>query len=1019
MHRSGTSALSRSLNILGLRQPDDLLEPNEHNPLGYWEPRKIVQFNDRLLAEIKRHWADPKPMPLGWQDSVAGVAASLNAKRLLADEFAPLAGLIIKDPRISRLAPVWRKAISQSNGQHLALIACRNPLDVHSSLQRRDKMGREHALRLWQAYMLEAEFNSRGMPRAVIHYDELMEDWRATLQTAFSACGLVGIDDMEATGASLDQFISSSHRHHDTPSDSFFSDPDVDGDIKEIYQLFLQNDLDTNRQKFDRLRQHWQEKWAKENPGLGQSDYPQNIPTWHIEKSAESFANGDVEAAIVNVKRAIELDSDQAVFHHQLGIYLTRAGQFQEASDSIRRAIDLNGTAHQFYSSLAEALNRLNQTDAAIEAVRAALDLNATTPHYWHQLGRFLINADRLEEAEAALLRTMDLDVNNAHFHSTLATILQRRGKHEQALSAIEIAIKLDPDIAGFYHQRASFHAQTGRLEAAETDFRTAINLQGEIAHFHRGLSQVLGRQQRLDEAIDAVKNAIRIDPEIGGFHQLLGNLLVQSGFHFEAESAYRRAIENGPPSARLFAAHADVLNRAGKRDDAMGAIHSALRLDPNNGGFHTDLGYLLAKSGERDAAISAFDEALASDFTWFGDMSETMGDEQAVLAALNRVAKRPNEFQVAEWAVRLIVQLNARWWVRDTLRVMEAPATSNSNSPVWPIGSQPLNFEFATISPRNDPSRKPTVSVMIPVFNVEREDWLRECIDSVLAQNHDEDFMEIVVVDDASQNANAKQVADRYGPRVTYKRNGENLGLVGNHNACIEAANGDFVHILHQDDRVEIGFYEAVVGPMLNDDDLIAAFCSTKLIDEEGDHSGHWPIEFAKAGPHPRLLERLGQDICIMFPSIVVRRSAYEAVGGFSSSFKSAFDWEMWGRLAAAGTVWHVPNALANYRSHKGSASFRFSRVERIVEEIRAVESILAAHPPSEIIPATRIAFLRILRNCWRHLLLYSKFWPAAERRDLYAFLVLRWPDDKCRDEVKTRLAEVIDISPDDQRTN
>jgi hypothetical protein len=46
MHRSGTYALSRALNLSGLRLPKDLLEPNQDNPMGFWELKNIVKTNN-------------------------------------------------------------------------------------------------------------------------------------------------------------------------------------------------------------------------------------------------------------------------------------------------------------------------------------------------------------------------------------------------------------------------------------------------------------------------------------------------------------------------------------------------------------------------------------------------------------------------------------------------------------------------------------------------------------------------------------------------------------------------------------------------------------------------------------------------------------------------------------------------------------------------------------------------------------------------------------------------------------
>jgi hypothetical protein len=53
MHRSGTSALSRALNLAGLRLPKDLLEPNQDNPMGFWEPKSIVKVNNQLFGAFE------------------------------------------------------------------------------------------------------------------------------------------------------------------------------------------------------------------------------------------------------------------------------------------------------------------------------------------------------------------------------------------------------------------------------------------------------------------------------------------------------------------------------------------------------------------------------------------------------------------------------------------------------------------------------------------------------------------------------------------------------------------------------------------------------------------------------------------------------------------------------------------------------------------------------------------------------------------------------------------------------
>ena len=56
MHRSGTSALARGLQMLGVYLGNDFLSPQPDNPTGYWEDRNIFELNERLLAVFGLKW---------------------------------------------------------------------------------------------------------------------------------------------------------------------------------------------------------------------------------------------------------------------------------------------------------------------------------------------------------------------------------------------------------------------------------------------------------------------------------------------------------------------------------------------------------------------------------------------------------------------------------------------------------------------------------------------------------------------------------------------------------------------------------------------------------------------------------------------------------------------------------------------------------------------------------------------------------------------------------------------------
>ncbi|MGZ8363906.1 MAG: hypothetical protein ACXW3D_08310, partial [Caulobacteraceae bacterium] len=56
MHRSGTAAVSRAISFLGYAQPQLLTEAGPQNPRGYWQPTRIVQINEAMIASLGWSW---------------------------------------------------------------------------------------------------------------------------------------------------------------------------------------------------------------------------------------------------------------------------------------------------------------------------------------------------------------------------------------------------------------------------------------------------------------------------------------------------------------------------------------------------------------------------------------------------------------------------------------------------------------------------------------------------------------------------------------------------------------------------------------------------------------------------------------------------------------------------------------------------------------------------------------------------------------------------------------------------
>lgn len=241
----------------------------------------------------------------------------------------------------------------------------------------------------------------------------------------------------------------------------------------------------------------------------------------------------------------------------------------------------------------------------------------------------------------------------------------------------------------------------------------------------------------------------------------------------------------------------------------------------------------------------------------------------------------------------------------------------------------------------------RPLWSVMIPTYRGERH--LVAALTSVLAQDPGPEAMQIEVVDDGSPTGVEPLVRELAGERVEVFRHEENRGHVAAFNTCIARARGELVHLLHDDDAVRPGFYDRLASAFAARPEIGAAFCRFIAIDDDGIWTKVAPLEQRHAGILEGWHETIATGQRLQPPCIVVRKRAYEQLGGFDARIDSyGEDWEMWTRIAAAFPVWYEPEPLALYRVGRSSLTSAAVRSGDNVRQLLQVIEINRARLPA-----------------------------------------------------------------------
>lgn len=250
MHRSGTSALTRVLNLAGAKLPADLMPAATGNSAGHWESNRLVEHHDTLLSKLDSSWLDWRALNLN--DKCRDVPQEIA--NILKAEYGDASQIVVKDPRICRFAPLFIEALEKANYDVHVVIPIRNPMEVCKSLEKRDGMLRTDSALLWLRHILDAEAATRKQKRAILTYEDLLTDWRKTLDGLTKHASFRLPCDIDDIAPLISDSLRPDLRHHTQATEDLQLDPLLRDWVAQAWQAMLVlTDDPTSKTAFQQL----------------------------------------------------------------------------------------------------------------------------------------------------------------------------------------------------------------------------------------------------------------------------------------------------------------------------------------------------------------------------------------------------------------------------------------------------------------------------------------------------------------------------------------------------------------------------------------------------------------------------------------------------------------------------------------------------------------------------------------------------------------------------------------------
>jgi lipopolysaccharide biosynthesis protein/predicted nucleic acid-binding Zn-ribbon protein len=253
MHRSGTSAITRGLQTLGVELGDKLMPPSkDNNEKGFFEDLDVNELDIALLKELGHDWYSLTPLSTEEFNGPIARKFKLQAVELLRRKLDSTTLFGMKDPRFARLLPFWIDVIEHLQIKASYIVACRHPRSVAKSLAKRDGFDLEKGYYLWLDYMLSSLNYTTGLSRIVVDYDALIAEPVNQLQRIANYTGLTFDPTTMEFKEYKEEFLDNSMRHTHYAFDDLHLDIAAPPVMVKLYRLLY--DLARDKLTFDNPR---------------------------------------------------------------------------------------------------------------------------------------------------------------------------------------------------------------------------------------------------------------------------------------------------------------------------------------------------------------------------------------------------------------------------------------------------------------------------------------------------------------------------------------------------------------------------------------------------------------------------------------------------------------------------------------------------------------------------------------------------------------------------------------------
>lgn len=224
---------------------------------------------------------------------------------------------------------------------------------------------------------------------------------------------------------------------------------------------------------------------------------------------------------------------------------------------------------------------------------------------------------------------------------------------------------------------------------------------------------------------------------------------------------------------------------------------------------------------------------------------------------------------------------------------------------------------------------------MITPVYNGEA--FIQETVESVLSNFDPNLRFEYLIIDDGSVD-NTKTILEKYSQNKLVKIfSVKNSGEAAAVNYGLEKAKGEYILVVNADDPLlSPRIFTLANDVFKSNEKVVVVYPDWKIVSES-----NLVLETRKLSSYSFEV-MVGEFQCLPGPGSMFRRSAALKVGGRSTLYRFVSDYDFWLKLSLQGDFFHIPEVLAQWRSHSESTSVTSKGYEMGMERINVMQEFV-----------------------------------------------------------------------------